>query len=102
MATEESDYATQETEPEEDNVLAVKDDVPEQPEALESPSKIADDDRILLDTRLCQWVFLLKYFNLYRRILGSTRYFTISPLRMNKSKKQEQFDRLAPPLCWVT
>ena len=51
MATEESDYATQETEPEEDNVLAVKDDVPEQPEALESPSKIADDDRILLDTR---------------------------------------------------
>ena len=57
MATEESDYATQETEPEEDNVLAVKDDVPEQPEALESPSKIADDDRILLDTRLCQWVF---------------------------------------------
>ena len=57
MATEESDYATQETEPEEENVLAVKDDVPEQPEALKSPSKIADDDRILLDTRLCQWVF---------------------------------------------
>ena len=74
MATEESDYATQETEPEEDNVLAVKDDVPEQPEALESPSKIADDDRILLDTRLCQWVFLLKCFNLFTRILGSNRF----------------------------
>ena len=86
MATEESDYATQETEPEEDNVLAVKDDVPEQPEALESPSKIADDDIFLLDTLLCQWVFLLKWFNLYTRILGSTRYFTITP---EDEQKQE-------------
>ena len=71
-------------------------------EALESPSKIADDDRILLDTLLCQWVFLLKWFNLYTRILGSTRYFTITPQRMNKSKKLEEFDGLAPALCWVT
>ena len=84
MATEESDYATQETEPEEDNVLAVKDDVPEQPEALESPSKIADDDRILLDTRLCQWVFLLKCFNLYRRIFGLDSIFH------NQSTEDEQ------------
>ena len=55
-------------------------------EALESPSKIADDDRILLDTLLCQWVFLLKWFNLYTRILGSTRYFTITP---EDEQKQE-------------
>ena len=48
-------------------------------EALESPSKIADDDRILLDTLLCQWVFLLKWFNLHTRIWDSTRYFTITP-----------------------